>query len=561
MHVDAFFEYCLGKPHSYYTQLPSSSIEAIEQTRDGVPLEEDLALRALMPDWRPKRSRRKVDEKADISNEEEQAFKRPRVDTSSAVLNNNEVQGHSGLFPQTHSAGVWSDFNPEAGNHSNWSLTSAISAGEALADSQTNGPTQYQVKTGGDFRWHQDMSPSGYPRSAITPSNGRTVDDAEEQPRSAIVPSVSTKNRIRRRHGHAVSSAWPSSSTTSSGKQRGRPPTSKSLQDGPFSAFPVRPIVDSGDTSEANKSATARAPQDEETELSEGPMQSMLPTIPTHTRPRKLQLQVPQHLGGPVRLATPPIVVVNGDNRKPPSPGFDIHSRRTSADFLRGSYDHAASHILANGALDICIEDVSRAFAARLMCAKLIGRPMGLGLEEATFIAVKVTQSICRSQRSGATNRMVAAKCAFLLGVEKEMGLSTGSGHHVTVRAAFRNPLAMPKARRDVAQLAGGSYEYTISVDANESDHFSSNTQIRNIMVPPGITPDVIEDEFEALRVYLKSLIDLRDSDDDPAGAEVDESDLTWKQRYVAAQRERALLQEQLRRLKRMMLEVVISGG
>lgn len=48
-------------------------------------------------------------------------------------------------------------------------------------------------------------------------------------------------------------------------------------------------------------------------------------------RPSKLQLQVPEHAGGPVRLATPPRVLINGEtDRQNPS----THERRSSADFF-----------------------------------------------------------------------------------------------------------------------------------------------------------------------------------------------------------------------------------
>ncbi len=48
-------------------------------------------------------------------------------------------------------------------------------------------------------------------------------------------------------------------------------------------------------------------------------------------KPSKLQLQVPAHSGGPVRLATPPRVLINGEiNQSMP----DHLERRTPADFF-----------------------------------------------------------------------------------------------------------------------------------------------------------------------------------------------------------------------------------
>ena len=51
-------------------------------------------------------------------------------------------------------------------------------------------------------------------------------------------------------------------------------------------------------------------------------------------KPSKLQLQVPEHLGGPVRLATPPRVIINGDSDRLVSPGIHGPERRSSTDFF-----------------------------------------------------------------------------------------------------------------------------------------------------------------------------------------------------------------------------------
>ena len=40
--------------------------ELAETVREGVPPEEDLAVRALLPEWRPKRERRKADDASEL---------------------------------------------------------------------------------------------------------------------------------------------------------------------------------------------------------------------------------------------------------------------------------------------------------------------------------------------------------------------------------------------------------------------------------------------------------------------------------------------------------------
>ncbi|KAK9485599.1 ARS binding protein 2-domain-containing protein [Lipomyces starkeyi] len=56
MHIDTFFEFCMGNSHAYFIQIPDPSKPAAV-VRDGVPTEEDLALRALIPGLRQRRPR------------------------------------------------------------------------------------------------------------------------------------------------------------------------------------------------------------------------------------------------------------------------------------------------------------------------------------------------------------------------------------------------------------------------------------------------------------------------------------------------------------------------
>lgn len=77
-------------------------------------------------------------------------------------------------------------------------------------------------------------------------------------------------------------------------------------------------------------------------------MATSLPDQPSLVRkPSKLQLQVPEHSGGPVRLATPPRLLINGESDRH---GQSINNpqqqeRRSSADFFEtvddGSGDDA----------------------------------------------------------------------------------------------------------------------------------------------------------------------------------------------------------------------------
>ncbi|KAH6676026.1 ARS binding protein 2-domain-containing protein [Plectosphaerella plurivora] len=59
MHVDAFFEYLLGIPSPYWTEIPTLSTLV---DRDGVAPADDMAIRALVPNTRPTRGRKRIDE-------------------------------------------------------------------------------------------------------------------------------------------------------------------------------------------------------------------------------------------------------------------------------------------------------------------------------------------------------------------------------------------------------------------------------------------------------------------------------------------------------------------
>ena len=92
MHIDAFFEYLLAKQHPYFTQVPPPNAPLSSSGRDGVPLEEDLAIRALDPRYRPKRGRRKTEEQEDdasVTYETSPPLKRPRLDTSMSFSASN----------------------------------------------------------------------------------------------------------------------------------------------------------------------------------------------------------------------------------------------------------------------------------------------------------------------------------------------------------------------------------------------------------------------------------------------------------------------------------------
>ncbi|KAL7275182.1 hypothetical protein RUND412_001881 [Rhizina undulata] len=256
MHIDAFFEYILNKPHAYYQQIPpiTSPPSTPDQMRDGVPLEEDLALRALHPETRPKRGRRKTDEKDDSSEKEMPASKRPHLDTSTpTTADPTSAIDHFGhnLYPHPNSGipssagadGMGFLEDPVTPDHWTAATQSVLSGGGNSATNTGGGV----AGTGGQrFRWRPFPRETTTPQTPHPPPNiltnhDNTLQDEALTPTTATTPTTASKPRARRRHGPAVSSAWPSSSNPLTGKLRGRPPSNRSVRDGPFSTFPANP--------------------------------------------------------------------------------------------------------------------------------------------------------------------------------------------------------------------------------------------------------------------------------------------------------------------------------
>jgi len=277
MHVDAFFEFLLKKSHPYYTKVPPADGPQ-PQSRDGVPTEEDLALRALLPETRPKRGRRKNEDRDDVSMSRSPA-QRPRL--ASPTLSEDFELARSAIVP-----GVTSSILHSFDDRSiPWSAVDG--SGQSSA-----------------FHWppaeNDLLTPhTAYPQSAITPTIAHTWGVSQSQ--SAITPH----SRPRRKHGPAVSSAWSSSSA---GKLRGRPPSNRNVQDGPFSTFPANPPATKPSQSVKETVShifTHDITRDENTSI---PAQS------AKSNRLSLSLQVPQRQGGEVRLATPPPVVIVNDH-------------------------------------------------------------------------------------------------------------------------------------------------------------------------------------------------------------------------------------------------------
>ena len=319
MHVDAFFEYLLHKSHIYWTQVPSIHDPPSEFGRDGVAPEEDLALRALLPETRPKRGRRKADDKDDNDLGKSPAQK---ARLHSPTLSEDFAMARASLVDMTPSTA-----------RSEWS---AADARISFIGHPTISVPQYTPLSDQLQQWSSrdsNQTPfTPHPQSAITPRTANPFLPYDGEPQSAITPSSS---RSRRRHGPAVSSAWPSSSNFSAGKLRGRPPSNRSVSDGPFSTFPANPNAKVGPTinlRDPNFPSTPVVDNSETRTLAFTFPDTTPSSKPQATKPSRLHLQVPERVGGAVRLATPPpTVLVNGESENSQPLDIDtLHSTGTA---------------------------------------------------------------------------------------------------------------------------------------------------------------------------------------------------------------------------------------
>lgn len=532
MHVDAFFEFCLGHPHPYYMQLPPSGA-FISDSRDGVPLEEDLALRALVPEWKPKRGRKRADER-DV--EEEKAVKRPSLDTSVGALHQSSFANHSVTFPQ--SAIPFSAFPEE----DPW-----MTATSSFPPPNTSDPQ------GHDLRWRlpdRESSPAGYPQSAIIPRGHPPTDVLlSAEPRSAITPSSGDKSRAKRKHGPAVSSAWPSSNGASHGKNRGRPPNKPSS--GSFNTFQVQPSRENSLVPQNSISRSSPLVLDADAVHSvPTSTYDQSPTPAQHGRPGKLQLQVPQHLGAPVRLATPPTVLVNGVNEvmiSHTSNGQDSRQINpiSAVDDRQGPSDLTS---LAGSRTKISVEDIIRSLSTELAHARLIGRSAPLSADEAHAIASGLVVNLS-SMYSQIPFDLSSILLAQNLGVGHHLGLAATSPASVSIY--FDNGEADPTSRSRVGrsnQINGARYKVTFEYKNSGSLSMQFTLGDLDIGSANAVPPSKINYDDNA------SYLDLDEGDSDDAA-----SDLSWKQRYMKLKSQMQKKDRAISNYKRRIVDSVMA--
>lgn len=314
------------------------------QARDGVSLEDDLALRALLPNLRPKRGRRKGYD--DDNDSIDTPNKRLRGGTPSTVDGRNSPRpdpwgrvsqspapSYVPHFPATHATQTLSESSrsrqtPVQGHedHLNELFASASRAlsgnngRNTVSSSSTttiqNNPQQLQQLN--SWPHSNGRSHNEYPQSAIdlhAPSNAFGSPEMNDGSRSAHPSAAASTAKSKRRGGSGVSAAWTGQfqNVAAGGpKIRGRPPQNRNVKNGPFEIWSVKESIendrDDGQTNYYPTNMTNAGPQAAVAQMHQGN-----PNVTTSSQTRrlptkKLSLTVPPQPGGNIRLATPPVL-------------------------------------------------------------------------------------------------------------------------------------------------------------------------------------------------------------------------------------------------------------
>lgn len=614
MHIDAFFEYLLGKQHPYYLQIPPSHEPFPEGGRDGVPLEEDLAIRALDPKFKPKRGRRKAEDGEEDMDYDDStpARKRPQVDTSIPFGNALQLQSAypTSAHPDHHMGGFLTPHDP-------WTAVSAVTPSSAMTAASAPSrlghrnltPYSTSPMSGQQLRWKlntQDTPQTPHPLSAVTPQSAYPFFD---EPQSAVTPS-SARPRARRRHGPAVSSAWSTNSSSSTGKLRGRPPSNRSIKDGPYVTFPANPktregplidrnpgnltpIVERAQSDPPGPDSVFRFPPTPASAISPSKMEGSLlgPGLK-----KRLSLQVPPNVGNPVVRLVTPTVLVNGEQNDSPGSGLapsvvgagpDRHSPAQSYMQHSGPTHHTFHGNLTpsetpaqqrppppnrsytepdlsplSSLPSVSLETINRALAAELIRAPLSGRRKRLRSNEAKTLASAILQPLYTkpAQPQSATKTMsdqaLSIAISSCLGLTSAVGIGAGGPNGGVRRVEcirFRT--------------GGDGYESPIDEDDEDGDNVDSSSSIKETFdVSFAVSFGGLTGEWKAKG--LETTPDTQDEDDIRRGGhglqELEKQDSSqhtlaaWRAKFIEAQRKLWESQEEVKSLKDKILEVVL---
>jgi ARS binding protein 2 len=531
----------MGKSHSYTRELPTAN-DPFPEVRDGVCRDDDLALRALKPEFRPKRGRRRVDDIDDFEPMSAIEPKRPHLDTSLSTYPHSAYPGSASAHPDDIDR-----FGP--GDH--W-LTPSMATSSARPSSGS-----------GNYRFLVTETPTTpHPLSALpqTPLSAHPDSALGDEPLSAI--SQSARMRMRRRHGTAVSSAWPSANTTPNGKLRGRPPTNRSVKDGPFVTFPANPSKGKEGPPRdltASRPMSAREltpPATAGSTKLDSPFRlpHVPPAIPTPVsatsqpsttptgRPERLSLQVPQHIGNPVRLVTP-TVVVNGSQED--SDRF----KRPLSPSARPSSSHGRSP--PPPVSQLSSEALKRALVADLIRADITGRSKGLRGPEAKDLADALLSAI---QRGRGTSPRLEEAIADTQRVAYAAWLGVVPG---TLDQALPTATGVKKIHVRRFRVSGDGYESPVDSETSDGEE-SGIKQTFDVEWELGL--GALAGRFSVKGLVLAGgQLSVGGSPETESAMEGIESPEHWRRKFDATQRELEKTREELKGLRDDVLKVALG--
>jgi len=433
MHVDAFFEYLLGKKHSYYLDLPPPHDPHPARGRDGVPADEDLAIRALDPSFRPKRGRKRNE----TPEKDPAPPKKPLLTTSFSY------EGRV-LYAQPQAsytaAAIPLSARPAENHESDmWQSTNAASRRPIPHSAIAARPPQHIHWLG---RESHDTATTPHPMSALEPRAPGMP--AYDEPMSAITPG-SSRARSRRKHGPAVSSAWTSANANNA-RARGRPPGNRSIQDGPYTTFPADPNAEVS-ASQRSTPAVSLMTYDTEPHLLRPnaytkplhkPVFMMSKPVDDDAPPRRqrgrLSLQVPENTGRPIQLTTPSVLANEAFDQTSEGP-VPMDTEPTASGWLE-SRTRPASQTPATRQnhdsepeVGLAYEALKRVLAADLLRADLSGRKGRLLGPEAVRLSDAILQRFGVPKADSDNKRDDALRIAATswLGVSRQLGFDSAT--------------------------------------------------------------------------------------------------------------------------------------
>lgn len=388
MHIDDFFDYCLGDTNINYTLLSN-----IKDNRDGVSAKEDLALRALVPGLIPERKRKRAAEGGRILTEAKQRRLNPPPDV---------------FQPGSPFTGLPAQNPPGAARFGSFSggmeeTDSQVGSMPACPSEGTSGSQHSQSK----WRlWRQPAERVLLPKVRANPAiasstehNPKSFNQAAE-PYSGVAVSSGHETRLERCHCPAVSSPSPSNHGSGSGTG-GQSPNQRTLSRYSF-YFPAG--VNYTGSSHSHGAVIRTSPakgfeQCSSNHFNNSPPQQSPVSFPL-IEPSRPQLHVPPRRGAPARFTTSTTPIIDsvsstsGSTKKEepqciiPLPSLIDPKNNVGVD---NSSTYANRNFVPQ--IHVSFDKLVGALSSELLHGYTTGRSAPLNAEEAREIAQSVVAS------------------------------------------------------------------------------------------------------------------------------------------------------------------------